>query len=88
MASFGMRTHIQNAERFEWVRSRRSRQTREKEKAPVREFAPPYKASDTEAAEQCFEPYSENRRFSEWVDPDGVAKKRQAPFCGVCLFSW
>ena len=42
---------------------------------PVREFAPPYKASDTEAAEQCFEPYSENRRFSEWVDPDGVAKK-------------
>ena len=24
----------------------------------VREFAPPYKASDTEAAEQCFEPYS------------------------------
>ena len=30
-----MRTHIQNAERFEWVRSRRSRQTREKEKAPL-----------------------------------------------------
>ena len=22
----------------------------------VREFAPPYKASDTEAAEQCYEP--------------------------------
>ena len=25
--------------------------------------------------EQCFEPYSENHRFSEWVDPDGVEKK-------------
>ena len=27
----------------------------------VREFAPPYEASDTEAAEQCFEPDSHKR---------------------------
>ena len=54
---------------------------------PVREFAPPYEASDTEAAEQCFEPYSENRRFSEWVDPDGVATKTKGTPCGVPLFS-
>ena len=44
---------------------------------PVREFAPPYKASDTEAAEQYFEPDSENRRFSEWVDPDGAQNPRK-----------
>ena len=35
----------------------------------------------------CFEPYSENRRFSEWVDPDGVATKTKGTPCGVPLFS-
>ena len=29
--------------------------------------------SPRETTRLCFEPYSENQRFSEWVDPDGVA---------------
>ena len=46
----------------------------------VREFAPPYKASDTEAADQFYEPDSENQRFSEWVrSRRSRNKKRQTP---------
>ena len=34
-------------------------------------------------------PHSENRRFSEWLDPDGVAKKETGTHFGVPVsFCW
>ena len=38
------------------------------------EFAPSYKASDTEATEQCGEPESASLSLAEQVDSDGYKK--------------
>ena len=43
----------------------------------VGEFAPPYKASVTEAAEQCFEPHS--RDATILPSPAEIVKRRASP---------
>ena len=54
----------------------------------VREFAPPCKASDTEAAEQCFEPMARNTRcvFVLCSMTDGAQKKKKQDDCPAFLF--
>ena len=42
----------------------------------IREFAPPYKASDTEAAEQCCEPNSRDQRDKKAEFLQGAIRKR------------
>ena len=50
-------------------------------------ICPPCKVSLGETAGNVTNPYSENRRFSEWVDPDRITKKDRHPQ-GVPIFFW
>ena len=45
----------------------------------VREFAPPYKASDTEAAEQCCEPKHESSKRIRAVFDECTDKMKKTP---------